>query len=232
MKHVIEISGVFFEVQRKAIKHIYLRVDPYRCMIQVSAPVTMSEPLLSQQLAAKHAWALKQLQKTPPTTLLATNYLPGDLIPYLGHTYQLTFDNEKPNAIIDDLNKTIILASQPAETAADRKHQVNQWYRIQMAQLLPPLIQQWENTIGVTVASWHIRAMKTRWGSCHLIKNRICLNLALITKPIACLESVLVHEMVHLLEPRHNARFYSLMDHFFPYWKEAKKQLDRIYHSL
>ena len=101
----------------------------------------------------------------------------------------------------------------------------NEQQRQEMRALLPTLIQKWEVIIGVRVNEWHIRAMKTRWGTCHPLKKRICLNLHLMQKPLICLEYVIVHELVHLLEASHNQRFYALMTQFMPEWKEYKRLL-------
>lgn len=98
-------------------------------------------------------------------------------------------------------------------------------YRAQMHAIIPDLIRKWEPILGVTVHEWRSRAMKTRWGSCNTIKKRIWLNLHLMQKPLQCLEYVLVHEMVHLLEASHNRRFHQLMSQFMPQWKQYKRDL-------
>ncbi|NCT57468.1 MAG: M48 family metallopeptidase [Legionella sp.] len=97
-------------------------------------------------------------------------------------------------------------------------------HRQQMKEILPPLFEKWEAIIGVKAHEWGVKAMKTRWGSCNTVKKRIWINLHLIHKPRICLEYVLVHELVHLLEASHNQRFYALMTEFMPDWK-AHRQL-------
>lgn len=98
-------------------------------------------------------------------------------------------------------------------------------HREQMRSLLPELIQKWETIIGVQINAWRIRIMKSRWGSCNPTQGRICLNLHLINYPLICLEYVIVHELVHILEPSHNKRFYALMTQFMPEWKQYKTLL-------
>ena len=95
----------------------------------------------------------------------------------------------------------------------------------QMAQLVPVLINKWAQVIGVEVNQWVIKVMKTRWGSCQPVKKKICLNAHLIQYPLICLEYVIVHELVHLLEASHNARFHALMTYYMPEWKEYKRRL-------
>ena len=99
---------------------------------------------------------------------------------------------------------------------------------LQMQQLIPDLIKKWEPIIGVQVNEYCFKAMSSRWGSCHIHKKRITLNLYLMRKPFACLEYVLVHEMVHLLEASHNQRFHALMDKFMPNWPGHKKRLTQV----
>jgi predicted metal-dependent hydrolase len=94
-----------------------------------------------------------------------------------------------------------------------------------MHAVIPDLIEQREAQMGVSVNAYGIKAMKTRWGSCNPRAGRIWLNLYLIHKPRICLEAVLVHEMVHLLEPSHNQRFYALMTQFMPEWKTCQNYL-------
>jgi predicted metal-dependent hydrolase len=95
-----------------------------------------------------------------------------------------------------------------------------------MESLLPGLIARWEQIIGVNVADWGIKKMKTRWGSCNTRARRIWMNLSLIRKPQLCLEYVLVHELVHLLEASHNQRFYALMTQYMPNWREHQLTLE------
>ncbi len=59
-------------------------------------------------------------------------------------------------------------------------------------------------------------------------RARIRLNTDLAKKPPECLEYIVVHEMVHLLEPTHNARFVALMDRFMPKWQFHREALNRL----
>ena len=81
--------------------------------------------------------------------------------------------------------------------------------------------------MGVKVAEFGVKKMKTRWGTCSLKARRIWINLELVKRPIKCLEFIVVHEMVHLLERNHNKRFYALMDKFMPDWKVWQNILNK-----
>ncbi|MBL8259664.1 MAG: M48 family metallopeptidase, partial [Candidatus Competibacteraceae bacterium] len=102
------------------------------------------------------------------------------------------------------------------------------WYREQLRQAVSPLIARWEPVMGVKVRQFSIRRMKTRWGSCTPKTGRIRINTELAKKPRDCLEYLIVHEMVHLLEPAHNARFKALMDQFLPNWPQRRELLNQL----
>ncbi|MDX1497256.1 MAG: SprT family zinc-dependent metalloprotease, partial [Salinisphaeraceae bacterium] len=113
----------------------------------------------------------------------------------------------------------------PGADVAQRKASLEAWYRQQLGLLIPPLIERYEPVMAVQVAQWRIRKMKTRWGTCNIPRRRIWINLELARLPPQCLEYIVVHEMTHLLERGHNARFYALMDRFMPDWREAQDML-------
>lgn len=121
------------------------------------------------------------------------------------------------------------IKSAQAVPAAPIDHTVEREYRAEMQRLIPPMIEKWEPLLGVQVHRWSIRSMKTRWGSCHPIKKHICLNLHLMKYRRECIEYVLVHEMVHLLEASHNKRFHALMTEFMPQWKIYKDELRDVF---
>jgi predicted metal-dependent hydrolase len=101
------------------------------------------------------------------------------------------------------------------------------WYRTYLRQTVPPLIEKWASIIGVEVAEWGIKQMKTRWGTCNIEARRVWLNLELAKKSARCMEYILVHEMVHLLERHHNERFLELMNKFMPQWRTSREELNR-----
>jgi predicted metal-dependent hydrolase len=105
---------------------------------------------------------------------------------------------------------------------------MNEWYRQELKKLIPEIIEKWEKKIGVSVAEWQVKQMKTKWGTCNIEKKRIWINLELAKKPIHCLEYIIVHEMIHLLERHHNDRFMALMDKYIPQWKFYKEELNRL----
>jgi predicted metal-dependent hydrolase len=104
---------------------------------------------------------------------------------------------------------------------------LTEWYRSQLKEQIPALIDKWQKIIGVEVKDWGIKRMKTKWGTCTFAQRRIWLNLELVKKPQHCLEYIIVHEMVHLLERKHNDRFAVYMDKYLPKWHFYKDELNR-----
>ena len=96
-----------------------------------------------------------------------------------------------------------------------------------MKRILPGIVRKWEIKSGLQVASFGIKRMKTKWGSCNPCHKRIWLNLELIKKSINCLEYIVVHEMVHFLERTHNDNFIAHMDRIMPQWRTFRDDLNR-----
>ncbi|CAK0776470.1 conserved hypothetical protein [Gammaproteobacteria bacterium] len=111
-------------------------------------------------------------------------------------------------------------------TTEQREAVLRRWQREQLKAMIPPLLEQWQPILKVQLAEWGIRQMKTRWGSCNITARRIWLNLELVTKPAQCLEYVVVHELTHLLERHHNARFKALMDKHLASWHQSRALLN------
>lgn len=217
-------NNITVELARKPIKHIYLRITVDGA-VKVSAPLHCTDNHIRDFLSAKNEWLERHLSVYTKKKSSASHYITGERYFYLGKSYILIV---KP---ANDVRKVVLSAPylylfiDIRASGDDRKNTLSQWYRGELKNILPFLIEKWEPIIGVTVNEWRIKKMKTRWGSCNIRDHRIWLNASLIEKPIECLEYVLVHEMVHLLEPSHNSRFHALMTEFMPEWKLYKKRL-------
>jgi len=115
----------------------------------------------------------------------------------------------------------------PGTTRRNREVILYRWYRQLLRDEIPKLIAKWEPVIQSNVADWGIKRMKTRWGTCNKGAGRIWINLELAKKPPSCLEYILVHEMIHLLERHHSDRFREYMDRFMPSWRRYQEELNR-----
>lgn len=101
-------------------------------------------------------------------------------------------------------------------------------YRNYLRLEITKLFAKWEPIMNVHPNGFSIRKMKTRWGSCNTKTGHMNFNLALAKVPISYLEYVVVHEMTHLIEPSHNARFWTYMEYYLPEAKNLKKQLNEV----
>ena len=100
-------------------------------------------------------------------------------------------------------------------------------YRDEIKKVVPELLEKWQPIVGKKASDWGIKKMKTKWGSCNIEQHRIWLNLELVKKPLACIEYILVHELVHLHDRNHNEHFKCLMDKFMPDWRSCRDLLKK-----
>ncbi len=221
------MDGLAVRVVRKPIRTLRLVVSSPEGPVRVSAPQRVSEDLIRRFVADKHGWIRKQqarLAARPPVRPPAM--VSGEHHPFLGQGYPLSVV-EQPGAArialcpVDGFE----LRVRPAATTAQREALLYGWYRDQLRTLIPPLLDRWQPLIGVAVTDWGVRRMRTRWGSCNTRARRISLSTELAKKPAPCLEYVVVHELVHLLERSHNSRFYGYMDRFLPDWRASRARL-------
>ncbi len=147
---------------------------------------------------------------------------------FLGRCYRLTVtERNGPNRITLNGTSNLTMQLRPGTDRDKREQLLNTWYRRHMKELVPDLISKWQPIIGVQVADWGIKKMKTRWGSYNTWDHRVWLNLELAKKSLDCIEYVLVHEMVHLLERNHSERFKALMNQFLPQWRLYRDELNQ-----
>lgn len=223
----IAISGIAVDVVRKPIKHLYIRVDPADGRVRVSAPSTMDEQSVRRVVAARLGWIRRRRQRLAGRQLEPDHEIVTGETHYVqGYPYRLNVVEKPGRAAVRVVgHDTVELRARPGTDVAGRRSILERWYRQVLVDQIPGLVRKWQPVLGVDVAEWRIKRMKTRWGTCNIRDRRIWLNLALARKPRECLEYVLVHEMVHLLERQHNARFHAYMDRFMPDWRVCRERL-------
>ena len=226
---MIVIDGVEIEVTRKAVKNLRISVHPPDGRVRVGAPLVTSESFLQAAIRARLAWIRqKQALLTQAQPAMRQRYSAGETHYFLGHPYRLNVLAHKGPAKVCIRNEKVIdFFVREGSADAQREKAFLEWYRAQLRVVIPLLLDKWQPIVGVAVKEWGIKRMKTRWGTCNVAARRIWLNLELAKKPFACLEYVVVHELVHLLEGSHNARFWGFMDQFLPEWRTSKKQLNQ-----
>jgi predicted metal-dependent hydrolase len=111
-------------------------------------------------------------------------------------------------------------------TQEQRDKILQRWYRNELKALLPAVIEKWQSRLGVDLFEWRIRRMKTKWGTCTAETRRIWLNSELVKKPLPCIEYLVVHELAHLIERRHNERFVSILEEHLAGWRLRRDELN------
>ena len=229
MTKTIELGDILVEVIQKNIKNVHLSVYPPTGKVRISAPLHMSLDTIQVFAISKLEW-IKQKQKKLREQERETprEYLDRESHYVWGKRYLLKVVEKQAPPRVKMNHTTLVLQVRPGTDRAKKQAIVTQWYRDQIKGVAPSLIEKWETVIGVKVANLFVQQMKTRWGSCNSPARNIRLNSALAKKPRECVEYVLVHEMVHLLEPSHNQRFKSLMDRYMPLWRNHIDVLNRL----
>ena len=228
MTQQIKLGEICIEVVRKAIKNIYLSVYPPIGKVRISAPLRMDMDTIRVFAISKLGWIKKQQAKLQEQEREAPReYSNRESHYYLGKRYLLNvIENNAPPKVV--LKHDTIELYVRENTSPDKSRVIlENWYRQRLKDLIPEYIKKWEELIKVKVNEFGIKKMKTRWGTCNRKAGRIWLNLELAKKPLQFLEYIIVHEMVHLLERKHNKIFISYMNKFLPKWKFYKEELNK-----
>lgn len=226
----MEVNGIPIDVVRKDIKNLHISVRPPAGRVRVSAPMRFDDEAIRLAIVSRLGWIRrKQNHFSRQERQSEREMVTGESHYFRGRRYRLNVvEVNKAAGVRIANNQTLELQVRPGATQAKRRGVLDQWYRQHLRQEIPKLIEHWEPIVGVKVAEWRIKRMKTRWGTCNMQVQRIWLNLELAKKPAACLEYVLVHEMVHLLERYHNDQFRQYMDQFMPKWRLYRDQLNQF----
>jgi predicted metal-dependent hydrolase len=227
--HQIEVDGLLVDVVRKNIKNLHLAVYPPNGRIRVAAPLRLDDEAVKLAVISRLGWIKRQQNKfKEQERQTAREYVSGESHYFQGARYRLNVIlQDAPGKVIIRNRQFIDLYVRPTSTTEQRQRVMSAWYRIYLKETLPLLIAKWETILGVTVAEWGIKQMKTKWGTCNIEASRIWLNLELAKKSPRCLEYIVVHEMMHLLERLHNDRFRALMNQHLPQWELIRDELNR-----
>lgn len=224
-----QLAGLEIDLVRQRMRSLRLTVYAGG-RIRVAVPLHTPLAAVEDFVRTRHDWITRQQQqfatRTPPPTL---RYEAGELHLYQGRAYELALvPSIRSRVELDETTRQLRLHLPANSPVAVRQALLTAWYRHQLKQLVPILLAQWEPVVGRAAASWGVKQMRTRWGTCNIGARRIWLNLELIKRPLPCLEYVVVHELTHLHERLHNARFWGLLDQFMPDWRAHKAELSRV----
>jgi predicted metal-dependent hydrolase len=225
----IQLRDIRVDVVRKQIKNVHLSVHPPTGRVRIAAPERMSLDTVRVFAIAKLPWIKKQQQKLREQERETPRVYIGRESHYVwGKRYLLKVVEADQPALVELSHGQMMLRVRRSTSKAKRQAIVEEWHRELLRKAVPPLIEKWERSMGLTVRRFFVQRMKTKWGSCNHRAGSIRLNTDLARKPKECLEYIVVHEMIHLLEPTHNARFIALMDQFMPKWRSQREVLNRL----
>jgi predicted metal-dependent hydrolase len=226
--HQIHVNGLAVEIVRKNIKNAHLAVYPPNGRIRVAVPSLVDDEAVRLLVITRLGWIKRQQAKflsQPRQT--EREYVSGESHYFLGNRYLLNVIYADGTPKVAIRNKTTLdLTVRPNSDCETRERVLLAWYRRELKAIVPDIVAKWEAIIGVQITEWGIKQMKTKWGTCNISARRIWLNLELVKKPVHCVEYVIVHELVHLLERHHNDRFTGFMDKFLPNWRFLRDELN------
>jgi predicted metal-dependent hydrolase len=229
--HTITINNITIVVDRKDIKNIHLSVNPPDGNVKIASPFRVDDEAIRLFALSKLAWIKKQKNKFEnQERQSAREFVLGESHYFKGKRYLLniiTTETFKPIRIKTS-NKYLDLYVKKESTTEYKKNVIVEWYRKELKKEIPELLDKWQKKIGVEINGWQVRQMKNKWGSCDIENKTIRLNLEIVKKPIICLEYIIVHELVHLLERQHNDRFIELMNKYLPNWRLLRDELNRF----
>ncbi|OUJ75006.1 M48 family metallopeptidase [Hymenobacter crusticola] len=228
---ILQVEDLTIEVVRKNIRSLRLTVYAPDGRIRVAAPTRLSTASITQFVLDRQAWIRRHQAKFAARPQpAALRYESGEKHLYQGRSYELQVHSTagRPRVELCEAEQRLGLYVPAESTAGQRQQVLATWYRAQLKDQLPALVAKWEPIVGAQAKTWAIKQMKTRWGTCNIQAKRIWLNLELIKQPLPCLEYVVVHELVHLHERLHNARFWGFMDQFMPDWRQHKAALNQV----
>lgn len=226
----ITVSNITIDVIRKDIKNIHLAVYPPTGRVRIAAPLSVNDDAIRLFAISKLSWIKRhQREFDVQERVSPREYKQRESHYFQGRRYLMKIiENDKPPKVILRSRAYIELYVRPNTSFEKRQEVIIEWYRVELKKLIPSIIKKWEESLNVNLNEWQVKQMKTNWGTCNINKKRILINLELAKKPLHCLEYVILHEMVHLLERHHNERFLYYMDTFLPNWKQIRTELNKL----
>ncbi|MBI4800769.1 MAG: M48 family metallopeptidase [Desulfarculus sp.] len=229
MAETINLGDIAIAVTRKNIKHVHLSVHPPSGRVTLVAPKGTRQEVARAYAASKLGWIRDQQAKLRGQARETPRRFVERESHYLwGRRYLLSVREEEAKPSVCLTHRSITLTVRPGSGIAKRAAVMHEWHKSLLHDAVPELIRKWELKLGVKVAAYFLQRMKTKWGGCNQRAQNIRLNTELVKKPKDLLEYVVVHEMLHLIEPTHSPRFLALMSEHYPTWREARAELNEL----
>ena len=229
MVETIQIGETTIAVTRKDIKHVHLSVHPPSGRVTLVAPKATRTDVARAYAVSKLGWIRDQQARLHGQARETPRQFVERESHYLwGRRYLLSVREEETKPSIRLGHRNITLIVRPGSTTAKREKVIHEWHKALLHEAVPSLIHKWEAKLGIEVAGYFLQRMKTKWGGCNRHAGNIRLNTELVKKPKDLLEYVVVHEVLHLIEPTHSEHFMALQSKYYPTWREARAELNAL----
>ena len=229
MNETIQLGEISIAVTRKDIKNVHLTVHPPDGRVTLAAPTNTRLEVARAYAISKLVWIRDQQRKLEcQARETPRQFVERESHHVWGRRYLMTVDYQDVKHSVVLSNKRITLIVRPGSSAEKRAEVMHEWHKSLLHEVVPPLIQKWEQKLKVRVSGYFLQRMKTKWGSCNHAEGNIRLNTELVKKPKDLLEYVVVHEIVHLIEPTHSDRFIAILEAHYPSWREARAELNEL----
>jgi len=229
MTETIHIGEIAIALTRKDVKHVHLSVHPPSGRVTLVAPKGTRPEVARAYAVSKLGWIRDQQAKLREQARETPRQFVERESHYLwGRRYLLSVREAEAKPAIRLGHRNITLTVRPGSSRAKREAVVHEWHKSLLHDAVLELIRRWEPKLGVGVAAYFLQRMKTKWGGCNPRAGHIRLNTELVKKPADLLEYVVVHEMLHLIEPTHSERFVTLLSRHYPAWREARAELNEL----
>jgi predicted metal-dependent hydrolase len=224
----LTVAGIDVDVVYKDIKNLHIGVYPPVGRVRVAAPVRLDDEQVRLAVIQRLPWIKRQRKQLQDAERQSEREMvSGETHHVWGVGHRLVVVERPGKREVQVRGGRHLALSVPAGTNAEMRRRVlEDWYREQLRARVPALIARWEPRIEREVAHWQIKRMKTKWGSCNPDAARLWFNVELAKKHPLCLEYIVVHEMVHLVERTHGERFTALMDELLPNWRSRRDELN------
>lgn len=221
------VSGIPVQVVRKNIKNLHLAAYPPDGRVRIAVPLHVDDEAVRLAVASKIGWIRRQQTAYAEQTRQSRREMVTGESHYVrGKRYRLNVIEAPRRSGVRIKGANLELTVRPGTAAEQRRELLNRWHRENLKREIPKLLEKWEPIVGEQAAEWGIKKMRTRWGTCNPDARRIWINLELAKKPPECLEYIVVHELVHLIERSHNDNFKSHMDQVMPLWRLQRDALN------
>ena len=193
----------------------------------VHAPKRIFAFQLNQILQEKSGWILNKLKAREANQVDAVNWVDGEHLLYLGQDIKLTIvQNPSNKALFFDAN-TLNMATPTPDNQVLIQRKVVQWYQKKAALDFGRCLTILAAKLGVPTPPLTLSNAKSRWGSCNS-RGEVRLNWRLLQAPPPIINYVICHELAHLKQMNHSAKFWAVVESLFPDYKQAEKALKAL----